>query len=55
MKQKKQNNFRQNVNLTVDDIKKKTKELLKSHKKSSDYLTSTGVYTKKGNLTMHFK
>ena len=39
----------------IKEFEKRTKEITSSKKKAQEYLISTGIYTKSGNLSKHYK
>ena len=39
----------------IKAIKEFTKDLIADPEKLNDFLVSTGIYTKNGNLTKHYK
>ncbi len=55
MKLWKKKNEEEDVPLTVRDIRRLTKEILKSKKKTRLCLIASGIYDKNGNLTKNYK
>jgi hypothetical protein len=39
----------------IKDIKKYTKKVLRSKKSAKNFLILTGIYTKKGNLSINYR